>query len=99
MKGMFAAIAAAPVIAAMLFCAAPASADQDCQSAPVLGVNPPQVRTICDTPINPDGSWMRIREYWYAHGQSTQDATDLVDSKVYVVTPDTVPPGEPVHLG
>ncbi|MDT5069503.1 MAG: hypothetical protein QOK02_5658 [Mycobacterium sp.] len=32
-----------------------------------------QTRTICDTPIRPDGSWGRTRTFWYpAHHVSAQ---------------------------
>lgn len=93
---MFTAIAAGTFITAAL-CTAPAHAADDCQSAPIIGLNPPQVRTICDTAVNPDGSWMRIREYWYLQGQDKQGA--LIDSNVYTVTTATIPPGEPPHLG
>lgn len=78
-------------------CAAPANAGDDCQSAPIPKLNPPQVRTICDTAINPDGSWMRIREFWYLQGQDKQGP--LIDSDIYTVTLDTIPAGEPPHLG
>lgn len=78
-------------------CAAPAAAADNCQSAPVLGLNPPQVRTICDTAIAADGSWMRIREFWYLQGPDKQGP--VIDSDVYTVTPDAIPAGEPEHLG
>src|ERR1700712_2965346 len=58
---------AATVIAAaaMMFCSSPASADPPppgCVRDPIFGLNP-QIRKICDGPINPDGSWQRARQF------------------------------------
>jgi hypothetical protein len=57
------------VIAAstMLICPAPAAADPPppgCERIPMLGLNP-QIREICDLPIQADGSWERWR--WFSH--------------------------------
>src|SRR3954471_22766000 len=62
MRGMFAAIAAA-VAGTMFFCVAPASADEPgCERVPIFGLNP-QVREICDGPIQPGGWWARARKF------------------------------------
>lgn len=62
--GRILAVVAALVAAAMM-CAGPSHADDPvCESVPIFGLNP-QVRTICDGPIHPDGSWMRAREFWH----------------------------------
>ncbi len=52
-------------VVGVLVCAPPAGADPvpmppNCQEAPVFGVNP-FIRTICDGPMEADGSWMRHR--------------------------------------
>jgi hypothetical protein len=107
----------------MALCAAPANADlppPGCERVPIFGLNP-QVREICDLPIEPDGSWTRWR--WFSHpefvhstcgdyGQfisgsyycppwAPKDSIPAEQGPVdkYVVTADTVPPGEPGHLG
>lgn len=56
--------------------AAPASADPEplpsyCEQVPVFGLNP-YIRTICDQPIEADGSWMRARLSHYL--QSTRSS-------------------------
>lgn len=119
MRGMFATIAA---LAAMMF-AAPAAAEPPppgCERVPILGLNP-QVRKICDTPIWPDGSWDRVRQFsapQFVHstcgdyGYMTRTGyvcppwapLDTIPARegpieTYTVTPDTIPPGEPGHLG
>lgn len=109
--------------AAMMFCAPPASADPPppgCERVPILGLNP-QIREICDLPIQPDGSWTRWR--WFSHPEfvhstcgdygymtrtdyvcpdwAPRDTIPAEQSAVekYVVTADTVPPGEPGYIG
>lgn len=60
------AVGAAVVGVTMMFCAAPAHAGPPppgCERVPILGLNP-QVREICDLPIQPDGSWERWRWFW-----------------------------------
>lgn len=116
MRGMFAAVAAA-VSVAMLICAPPANAEPGCERVPILGLNP-QVREICDGPIQPDGWWARARKFsspgfvqsscdgvYYQGGQCPpwlgRDVTLAGEGPVetYIVTADTIPPGEPGHLG
>lgn len=98
MRGIFAAVAATLFTIVGVLGAAPANADrQNCLSMPVLGLDPPQARTICDTAIEADGSWMRIREFWYIQG--TDEQGPVIDSDIYTVTPDAIPAGEPAHLG
>lgn len=113
----------AVIAAAMLFCVAPASADPPppgCERVPILGLNP-QIREVCDLPIQPDGSWTRWR--WFSHpefvhstcgewGYMTRtgyycpswaplDTIPAEQGQVdqYVVTADTIPPGEPGYIG
>lgn len=110
-----------PLAAAFTVClAAPAHADPPppgCERVPILGLNP-YVRTICDGPIRPDGSWMRARDMYHrSYVASSCDGSYLYgigvncplgtshdvwpewrNSDAYVVTPDTIPPGEPGHL-
>lgn len=55
------------MLAASIAGAAPASADDSnpisgCESVPIFGLNP-QIRKICDRPIQPDGSWERLRQF------------------------------------
>jgi hypothetical protein len=53
--------------ASTVLCATPAHADPPppgCERVPILGLNP-QIREICDLPIQPDGSWERWR--WFSH--------------------------------
>jgi hypothetical protein len=104
--------------------AAPASAappPPGCARIPILGLNP-QIMKICDEPMNPDGSWVRGRQftqpqfvgstcdpaYQYRNSNGvlmcppwavdrTQAAEGPVDT--YVLTADTVPPGEPGYIG
>lgn len=114
------AVIAAVAAAAMMFSAAPASADDgippSCEEVPIFGLNP-HIRTICDTKIYDNGSWDRVRILRYL--ESTRSSCggryyqggncppwlqrDVVPEQlikdVYVVTPDTIPPGEPGHLG
>lgn len=118
MRGIIAAIAAGMFIIAAVLCAAPASADEPgCERVPILGLNP-QIRSICDGPIQPDGWWARARKFsspefvhsscggvYYQGGNCPpwldQDVIPADDGQVetYIVTPDTIPPGEPGHLG
>lgn len=101
--------------------AAPASADAPgCERVPIFGLNP-QVRSICDGPIQSDGSWARARKFShpvfvhstcgdYAYHTSAgffcpwwapRDTVPAYEgpTETYIVTPDTIPPGEPGHLG
>lgn len=120
--GRWGMMAAAAAVTAGLW-AAPAGADPPppgCERVPIFGINP-QVREICDEPIQPDGSWMRWR--WFSHpefvhstcgdyGQfvggsyycppwAPHDTIPAYEGPIetYVVTPDTIPPGEPGHIG
>lgn len=98
---------------------APAHADPaNCQTVP-WGFLGGQNRTICDSRLNANGSWMRNRIIWTrAHmvpittscsgGTYTSFCTSYgggwqpyaeTDNEVYPVTPDTVLPDEPGHLG
>lgn len=112
-------IAAATVAAATLYAPA-ANADEvppNCEKIPIFGLNP-HIRTICDTPINPeDGTWFRYRilhflrsvrstcgGIGYQGGQCPPGVPrDVIPDRYvedeYVLTVDTVPPGEPGHLG
>jgi hypothetical protein len=95
----------------------PTSNDPGCESIPFLGLNP-YIRSICDDPIRPDGSWLRYRALWhprYVHSTCfgvlyeggcpswAKDSRDVIEASrnidIYVVAPDTIPPGEPGHLG
>lgn len=124
MRGMTAALAAASALAMAGFLAAPASAappPPGCARIPILGLNP-QIMKICDEPMNPDGSWVRGRQftqpqfvgstcdpaYEYRNSNGTwlcpswaADRTAAWEGPVdtYVLTADTVPPGEPGYIG
>lgn len=67
--------ASVAIIAATLsFGAARAEADplpSRCERVPILGLNP-QIRTICDKQIRPDGSWERFRQF--SHPQYTHSS-------------------------
>lgn len=118
-------LAALAAAATMLICAAPASADPPppgCQRDPLYGLNP-QIREVCDEPIQPDGSWTRWRQFshpefvhstcgqyghflgssgeYYCPPWAPKDTIPAEQSPVetYVVTADTVPPGEPGYIG
>lgn len=71
-------------------------------------------RTICDKPIEADGSWMRGRLFydgeryvpmrcsWGSYGGSCSGGYWLEEFSVfdsYRVTPDSILPDEPGHLG
>lgn len=94
----------------------PRPGDPGCESIPFFGLNP-YIRSICDDPIQPDGSWLRYRVVWHpAYVHSTcfgvlyeggcpawaKDSRDIIQASsntdLYVVTADSVPPGEPGHL-
>jgi hypothetical protein len=104
---------------ASLTLATPANAiPSNCQSQP-WGFLGTQIRAICDSPISPNGSWMRHRvegypAYWAkpsthcSFGDYSSDcyydaggyvAERDTDDETYPVTPDTVLPDEPGHLG
>lgn len=85
-----------------------ASADPGCQTM-LWGFLGSQRRTICDGPIQPDGSWMRVRAVWWPErwvpttcgryscwGGYWQDAGGT--REVYPVNPTSVLPDEPGHL-
>lgn len=116
-------LASTLLIAAGAFYVPDARADPPppgCERVPILGLNP-QVREICDTPIQPDGSWTRFRSFsspqfvrstcgddgymtrngYYCPPWAPKDSVAAYQSPVdqYVVTWDTIPPGEPGHLG
>lgn len=107
------------MLAASIMGSAPASAEPippGCERVPIFGLNP-YIREICDTPIEPDGSWLRFRQLWWIGGKKSSCdgiyyqggcppwlANDIepggrspVDR--YIVTWDTIPPGEPGHIG
>lgn len=108
----------ATLLTVAAICAAPANADEPgCERVPILGLNP-QIREICDGPIQPDGWWARARRFsspefvhsscdgvYYQGGNCpfwlNQDVTPAEDgqTETYIVTWDTIPPGEPPHLG
>lgn len=64
-------------------------------------------RIICDGPIRPDGSWERARAFiapsfirtscygYYSVTCDTRMVPELDVRDYYVVTPDTIPAGEP----
>lgn len=63
--GRIIAALAAAATGFMLVSAAPASADPPppgCQRDPIFGLDP-QIREVCDLPIQPDGSWTRFRSF------------------------------------
>ncbi len=113
-------LTASAVAVGLLVGAAPASAEPPppgCERVPILGLDP-HIREICDTPIQPDGSWIRFRSFqWLSSTRSScggiyyqggncpfwmpNDVTPGGNSPVdrYTVTWDTIPPGEPGHLG
>ncbi|MGA5542684.1 CDGP domain-containing protein [Mycobacterium sp. NPDC051198] len=102
-----------------MFGAAPASAEPPppgCERVPILGLDP-HVRTICDMPIQPDGSWTRFRQQWWIGGKKSTcggqyyqggNCPPWLENDVaperrgpvdeYIVTWDTIPPGEPGHV-
>ena len=94
------------LVAGSLAAAPGAQAQAGCVSQPWLVVLRMTVRTICDSPRNPDGSWERRRlfyapEYW-SSGYCTRYTCTLghwvpeySDFDQYHVTPDTVLPDEP----
>lgn len=111
---------------ALIF-ATPANADvpgivdpPGCTTDTIFGLNP-HYRSICDSPLQPNGSWTRTRQLWskqyvgslcgdYGYMTRTgyvcpdwapRDITPAAQGPVetYVVTPDTIPPGEPGYLG
>lgn len=114
-------LAALVLAGALALCAAPANADEPgCERVPILGLNP-QIRSICDGPIQPDGWWARARKFsspqfvhstcgdygyvtrtgYYCPPWAPLDTIPADEGQVetYIVTPDTIPPGEPGHLG
>lgn len=86
----------------------------------MFGLNP-QVRQICDLPMQPDGSWERWRWFWhpefvhstcgadgymtrtgyYCPPWATYDSIPAAQTPIdtYIVTADTIPPGEPGYIG
>jgi hypothetical protein len=79
-----------------------------------VGIFKAKQRTLCDTPIRPDGSWTRERVFWvpahqvpftcdYGTYSSSCSGGYFVDDSIisdesYVVFPDNVLPDEPGHL-
>lgn len=73
-----------------------------------------QTRSICDGPLQPDGSWVRFRMVWIpahqvpvstscgAYSCSTSGGyfqdVQIFEKVKYPVTPNTVVPGEPAWL-
>jgi hypothetical protein len=116
--GRFAAGVAAAMAVTAMFCAPSAGAEESgCERVPILGLNP-QIREICDGPMQPGGWWARARQFsspqfvrsscdgvYYQGGQCPpwleRDVVPAQDGPVetYIVTADTIPPGEPGHLG
>jgi hypothetical protein len=110
-KPVAAAMVAAALAAGTIAVAPQASAD-GCQTVQwgFLGF---KRRTLCDSPIGPDGSWMRHRTV-YAPGRYVPASCDfdyyitcydgystgpIVSSdETYPVSPETVLPDEPGHL-
>lgn len=100
--------------AATVIFAPPASAKPGCDSVP-WGFFASQVRTLCDGPMRPDGSWSRARVIWVpahqvpftcSYGRYSSSCTggyfvddSVVSAEEYPVTPETVLPDEPGYLG
>lgn len=99
--GRFAAGAAVAATVMAVFGAPTASADPPipgCERVPILGLNP-YIREICDTPIQPNGSWIRFRSGshpTYVH--STCDDYGYMTRTGYYCPPwaplDTIPAGQ-----
>lgn len=117
MGRMFAIGAVAAATVALFGPVAPAAADEPgCERIPILGLNP-QIREICDGPIQPGGWWARARKFsspqyvhsscggvYYQGGCPPWLDYDVIPAndgptETYIVTADTIPPGEPGHLG
>lgn len=87
-----------------------AKADNDIGCQTILwGFLGSQRRTICDGPILPDGSWMRVRAIWWPErwvpvscGRYSCWGGYWIEEggsrEVYPVRPETVLPDEPGHL-
>ncbi|MGX9669950.1 CDGP domain-containing protein [Mycobacterium sp. HM-7] len=79
-----------------------------CQTVP-WGVLFSQRRTLCDTPVHADGSWIRERTIWwpkrwvpvcgYYSCWGGYWQPEGGNRETYPVTPDTVLHDEPGHLG
>lgn len=104
-----AAIVAPAIAGAALLTAAPAHAEEyTCMTDRALYGLRKVERTICDGPIQPDGSWERGRRFsapadynvWYTptFGFEGAPIPELDKQEVYQVFPDAIPFGEPGHL-
>lgn len=106
-------LSAAVLAATGLGWATVAKADPGCQTA-LWGFLGSQRRAICDGPLRPDGSWLRARviftpahnipvfcsgSYFISCSGGGWVDTTITDQESYPVTPDTVLPDEPGHLG
>lgn len=107
------ALSAAAIVAAAVAVAPNANATPGCESIP-WGFLASQVRTLCDGPIQADGSWMRTRVIWVpahqvpfrcTYGTYSSSCTggyfvddSIVSSERYPVRPETVLPDEPGYL-
>jgi hypothetical protein len=100
----------APAIAgAALITAAPAYAEYICMTDRAFYGLRRVDRTICDGPIQPDGSWERGRSFnapadynvWYTPSFGFEGAPipELDKREIYQVFPNAIPFGEPSHLG
>jgi hypothetical protein len=104
--------ASALILAAIGSFAGPAHADPTCQTDP-FGPFGSQRRTLCDGPILNDGSWSRERTIWVPGHEQWPICTSqqsfcptpywvketMISDQTYPVSPDTVLPDEPGHVG
>ena len=109
-----AALGAALLAAGVTAPAASANTDNCTEQFWMMGLRAAQ-RTICDGPLNPDGSWLRGRSFnapaFTADGYSVcysavyctftmpKQVAAIDTAETYRVTPDTVLPDEPGYLG
>lgn len=114
MKKIKAAAAAVAVAWSMVSAPAAQALPANCQSqywllGGLLGRG--TQRVICDGPIKPDGSWMRSRAF-YASAMMVTNCGSYTcwtralpelnadnTEEIYPVTPETVLPDEPGHIG
>jgi hypothetical protein len=117
MKILLAQLVTILVLGAAVFAPPAKAVPPNCIAQP-WGFLGSQRRVMCDSPIQPDASWMRSRTIWTPAHQIPSHTScygkysvscdtwgggwvdDVINSDdTYPVTPDTVPPDEPGHLG
>lgn len=81
-----------------------ASADEiisGCESFPIFGLSP-KIRKICDTPIRPDGTWMRWRQFvspQFTHSRcGIYSGPECPPWETYDVIPANIGDGEVYYL-